>query len=834
MGAFVHDVLEPAFTGGNTSSSTAVDLSELDAAVDDWIRLQVTEDGGGTTITASGGGITTWTEKTSQQSNSGARMAVFIGKVTALPLSTVTVSGATDDRIVLTCCIRDADTTDPVTISSQTNQTSNTTTLTCPSVDTTSYGQSDVLIIHSFGFDAAGESRPVDPYNGQIDILKKNDSDGAIEAQCVKKVQRSAGSTGTFIWERNISNGGTLFTEAWEGDGTTTNTEHSFSGGITWIEAFGPDFSGSFVDIQGLISTYRSQTVNTLTTIGTSDVSSDAQDYGEVTQVLMTPTAASNVWIGGYYTFSATTDLDGEYVLLYLANRTGGWTDTGPDIVFFDTSGNWESFTLATEAETTDSFQHPYVADFSAETPVASSGTINWTLINRMGVLQRKTTTSTGNRAFLFSDFGILSTAVFVGGGPDHPHTPRSIANALRSGGVSGRTVTIGTGQQTSGHDIQIGDGTIETHFSGAPQAFEWPANTQANFFYNMPVNSQDLIFYTSADDSISLDSFTIASDQEQNYTWNQSSSSSATVSTSAHTIKNVDIELLAGITYNGAAIIGCPEINAHGAAIQNCTITETTSTTNVITFDANSSIVDTTLDVVDGDYHIELGTAVTAFTITDCTFNGTPDVDKIHVLRTTGTVTITTTGSGIVAGDITSEGATVVLVGTTVTVEVICKDASDSTNISGARVLLTADSGGPENYQESVTITRSGSTATVTHTAHDLSNGDKVFIEGADQSEYLGVKTISNVSTNAYDFTVSGTPTTPATGTITSTTVLLDGTTNGSGVISDAAYEYTSDQPVTGRARKGTSSPLYQTSVIAGTITSAGFSSTTFMISDE
>lgn len=64
--------------------------------------------------------------------------------------------------------------------------------------------------------------------------------------------------------------------------------------------------------------------------------------------------------------------------------------------------------------------------------------------------------------------------------------------------------------------------------------------------------------------------------------------------------------------------------------------------------------------------------------------------------------------------------------------------------------------------------ITRSGPTATVTRAGHGFQNGDCVLIEGADQAEYNGEFYISNVATDTFDFIVSGTPATPATGTIT------------------------------------------------------------------
>jgi hypothetical protein len=69
--------------------------------------------------------------------------------------------------------------------------------------------------------------------------------------------------------------------------------------------------------------------------------------------------------------------------------------------------------------------------------------------------------------------------------------------------------------------------------------------------------------------------------------------------------------------------------------------------------------------------------------------------------------------------------------------------------------------------------ITRSSSTATVTTTyPHGFLTGDSVLVSGADQTEYNGAQTITVTSSTAFTYTVSGTPTTPATGAI-----LLNGT---------------------------------------------------------
>jgi hypothetical protein len=68
----------------------------------------------------------------------------------------------------------------------------------------------------------------------------------------------------------------------------------------------------------------------------------------------------------------------------------------------------------------------------------------------------------------------------------------------------------------------------------------------------------------------------------------------------------------------------------------------------------------------------------------------------------------------------------------------------------------------------QSVTITRSGTTATVTLNAHGYSVGAQVIISGASQAAYNGTKTILSVATNSFTYEVTGSPATPATGTIT------------------------------------------------------------------
>jgi len=218
--------------------------------------------------------------------------------------------------------------------------------------------------------------------------------------------------------------------------------------------------------------------------------------------------------------------------------------------------------------------------------------------------------------------------------------------------------------------------------------------------------------------------------------------------------------------------------------------------------------------------------------TITDQVFD---DGITLHV-RWLGGGTLTIRNSGTSNFDATKvhtpNGGTVAVI-ETAAVEVAVKDISDQSALTGARALLLANTGGPLPASDSVSITRSGSTATVTHTAHGLLSGAEVQIDGAAQEEYNGVFTVTVTGVNAYTYTVVGTPTSPATGSPTSTAVVLSGTTDGSGEIK-GEIDYTSSQPVTGRVRSASGAEKYQQGNIAGTIGATGLTTTVFLVSDE
>ncbi len=289
-----------------------------------------------------------------------------------------------------------------------------------------------------------------------------------------------------------------------------------------------------------------------------------------------------------------------------------------------------------------------------------------------------------------------------------------------------------------------------------------------------------------------------------------------------------------------------CNLITQGGATFSGCTFDSTNDSTRAVTAD-NASLFSSCKFVSSGTKHgLEIrptGAGPFNYTLSACTFTGYAGSDgstgneAVYINPVTGSanITLNITNGGTTPSIRLAAGysGTFTLVTGSVTITITVKTTT-GTAIQNALVYIEAATGGPFPYQVTVTITRSGSTATVSHTGHGLSTGDYVKIKGANQPEYNGAFSITKIDANSYSYTVSGTPATPATGTIKSTFVVLDALSNVSGVAS-VSRSFPSDQPITGRVRKASGSPYYKDGLITGTITTtAGFTATVQLVRDE
>ena len=152
--------------------------------------------------------------------------------------------------------------------------------------------------------------------------------------------------------------------------------------------------------------------------------------------------------------------------------------------------------------------------------------------------------------------------------------------------------------------------------------------------------------------------------------------------------------------------------------------------------------------------------------TYNGATWTAVSGTDAIFYVYTGGIVKLTAVGGNPATAIETGSPPGATIIDQSVNIDVKVIDASDLSNVQGARVYITADAGG------------------------DLTEGDEILTPNSQ-------------------------------------------TTDSNGEVSDT-FSFTSDQPIIGWVRRGTTTPLYKESPISGTITNEGFSATVAMVLDE
>ena len=287
-----------------------------------------------------------------------------------------------------------------------------------------------------------------------------------------------------------------------------------------------------------------------------------------------------------------------------------------------------------------------------------------------------------------------------------------------------------------------------------------------------------------------------------------------------------------------------CGQVTQNGATLTDC-VFESSSAAVALVADDIDLVTGCTFNSGGTGHAVNLGTIAASLAVDWDNFEsgyaaqgGTAANRTILVnVAASQTLTINVSARGSTPTYYNTGSGDVAIVAGAVTVKVTATTKA-GVEVENVQVLLLAKDGtGPFPFEDTVTVTNSGTTATVAHTAHGMANGDKIQIKGASLGANNGVFSITldgSTPDDKYSYTMGSTPGSSPTGTIKATFVALAGLTNGDGEISTSRV-YSSDQPVQGWGRKSTSSPLFQTGVLSGSVSStSGYDKTAVLVLDE
>lgn len=647
----------------------------------DLLLVLLSQDGGGTTIAPDATATTAgWAMIPGQAIGTACRQAwayKIVGTGEA-PVANPTFTGANDDWIATCLVIRDAHATAP--FGSVVSGTDYVRTNHAAAYSTTSGSLTtavdECLLIYSWNADGVSnyircktEQLPsVDLHSpGNVaHVIGAIQQASAAAAPTVTMYQ--AGSTGGQGWVLAVRNksGGVLQPTVRTPTTAQLKMYGSFGtahdGTVTWQAA--DQFAAT---INGITASSVAPTIY-------GGVASTDYTWGTYTTVTSSDNT-TGLWCGGTHAITST-DMTGKvFYLQYGRSYSASNAMSGAEgnLVGFSDGTNWVVYQIS-NAKSGWPLACSGVACIAlgAATPYASSGSIDWSAVTRVAYLYHRIGSSGTGVALGIKNALLLGTAALTGGGANRPATFYDLARQVNSWGVAPIVGLQGSAQVLAKGSVRIGDGgTNKTYFDAAASSIEYPPEWSATkvdnwqMDWNATANALTLDVYAGASDTINFASGVAAAGNLQNLAINASSSTSATYSF-AQSFVGWTPTWKTGVNVAGATFSECGEIDAQGSTWTDCTIKKTVSTDAAIAFTSNSGAMTRVVVDVTGTsaaYHVDLGASVTAITFTDVTFTGTPATDKVHVKATTGTVTITLAGStSLAAGDVTSDGATVVI----------------------------------------------------------------------------------------------------------------------------------------------------------------------------
>jgi hypothetical protein len=730
--AFVLDVTKTAGTEG--VNATTLTFSEWFSASDgllagDYIMVVCSNYTGTLTALELTSATGSWTKLDSTDS---PRVGTFLRSQiwwhkydgTTLPTTPTASNGASTAWAAVAWVVRDApDVADQswIDVNVRADNNISARVLSIPSATTT---EADCLLLTVFTSTGASAFETPDRFWGMdFSVAKTGDnplfSNTAQRAIVASRAQFTAGATPTYDYV--TANAGGVRSQIWN------IAIKNKVGGARPIGIANPptrvfDYyeNNTFTTAATVLTSLSTihATIDGQTTFAPATIANVSQVPGVITnnppilfwyrRIRITPPTATTGVSGVRWDLPATTDYTAGLWVLFL-QRNSATTDSLAGIYhyFEDSTGNWAVYRPLTRLQ--GALYNTLIRYLPDEPIVDGSVTpVDLTDITKRGVAYRQITSSIQARDFHFSRECVQPFAApltLIGGGPANPITARTVARMLDSGGAWQLSFAQGQGQQVITMPYQLGDGTVATYVDEEAQALEYPS-VGGVLGYTVDAGRQEIRVKASASDTILLDAGIKGTSRIHDFVFDSASSTSATYGT-AGIFLGFDFTAKTGINIQGATFIGCPEIDAKGAQFNNCVIKKSASVDAAIAFDTNASMSGTTIDVTgtNAAFHLELGASVTAFTLTNVTFLGTPGTNKINVLATTGTVDITIAGSTtLVSGDITTAGATVNLIAPTADLTVTSSESGTFLQVfaTGTQTVLASTTGTTLTYTHS------------------------------------------------------------------------------------------------------------------------------------
>lgn len=416
-------------------------------------------------------------------------------------------------------------------------------------------------------------------------------------------------------------------------------------------------------------------------------------------------------WVGASATFSPVKDLSGKVYAVHFAmsvNVTARFGADGAAVVFVDSSGNWVAYQLATKAALQLTGERTAFIRLGQADTLGSSGTIDWTQIKKRAFIWSRAGSSVTADIITVKNEVVLGTATLTGGSSGRPALLSRIKSASQSWGYYNLDSLQADTQTMFKWPLQIGDGASKTYFQAAGEAFAFPgahsvASATGQQEWNVAATYAGVTVKASASDTMDFRAGLYSTSIAQPFVLDSGSSTSATYYWSGLSLVGYTVTWAAAVNASGLTIKSGAKATISAACTwTGCSISGTTATDAPLAVTVSGvTLSGCTTDGAGAAYNIELGASATSLTLTDHVWGTVGGTNKVHVLKTTGTVTISLNGStSLSAGEVTSAGAAVNIVSTPVYQTVTISGA-----VAGSRIQIYDTTSSTELYNGTPTF---------------------------------------------------------------------------------------------------------------------------------
>jgi hypothetical protein len=399
------------------------------------------------------------------------------------------------------------------------------------------------------------------------------------------------------------------------------------------------------------INTIRSSFTMNGVTANTTPLNSVgiAQTVGMATtlqhsRIQMVTSAVADLYVGFYS--ALVCDLSGTVTFSYYTENfttsTADYTRAG--LYLEDGAGAWVVKALPVRNDTPTTFW----GSINNLTTLDSSGSTNLANIARVGYVFRKRGGTSNTRNIHFSGWAINGAITMTG-----DVSPRNVTRYRRGLALIGRGTSSGELQETHYGSVQYGDGSTATNFTGSATSTEGPYDT---VLYEVDDDAISYRIYASASDTMDFRNQVLSSSVRSQFVIDPSSSTSATYLFDGLILRGFKATLKSGITFDGISFIKNAIIDAKGATLDGCSVTESNSTTSALTCISGGAVKNCEFTKGLETYAIEL-TTEGAYDFSGNTYSGY--TNELNVTPISGAVTVTL-AAGDTEPDYVTAGATV------------------------------------------------------------------------------------------------------------------------------------------------------------------------------